>query len=74
MTDEQFNKMMAMLEVIAQNTAVIAAQGHFQRPLTGPEYGKIADSVRRTVEMIAAGIDIGVLPPGNLAANPQGVQ
>lgn len=38
MNDDQFNKMMAYLEIIAQNTAVIAAQGHLQRPLTGEEY------------------------------------
>lgn len=67
MTDDQVGKMMAYLEVIAQNTAVIAAQGHLQRPLTGLEYGHCVESVRRTAEQIAAGLEIGVLPPGGVS-------
>lgn len=65
MTDDQFKTMMAMLEIIAQNTAVIAAQGHLQRPLSGFEYGQCADSVRRTADQISAGLEIAVLPPGD---------
>lgn len=64
MNDDQFNKIMAMLEIITQNTAMLVAQGQLQRPLTGEETGQSVESVRRVSEMIAGGLELGVLPPG----------
>jgi len=66
MDEFQFNKLMSMLTVIAQNTAAIAWQANEQRPLTGVELGQCAESVRRTAEMLEAGLDVSVLPPGVL--------
>lgn len=66
MTDDQFNKMMAYLEIIAQNTAVIAAQGHLLRPLTGPEHAHCVAEVRRVAEMLQSGLEVGMLPPGGV--------
>ena len=63
MTDKQFNKMMAMLEVIAQNSAVIAAQGHLQRPLTDEEYDQCADDVRLIGSLLESNLEVGVVPP-----------
>ena len=64
MNDEQFKKMTAMLEIIAKNTAAIVAQGQLQRPLTDEEFGRRVESVRLVAEMIAGGLEMGVLPPG----------
>ena len=66
MRQEQFDRLLAYLEIIAQNTAVIAAQGHSQRPLTGLEHGQSAESVRQVAESLAGGLEMGVLPPGGV--------
>lgn len=64
MNDDQFNKMMALLKIIAQNTAAIAAQANLQRPLTGAELGQIATDVQHTAEMLQSGLEVAVLFPG----------
>ena len=63
MTNAQFNKMMAMLEVIAQNSAVIAAQEHLQRPLTDEEYDQCAADVRMIADLLESNLEVGMMSP-----------
>lgn len=63
MTDDQFKKIMAILEVSAQYSAVIAAQGQLQRPLTDEEYDQCSADVRMTADLLSSNLEVGVLPP-----------
>jgi hypothetical protein len=63
MTDDQFKKMMAMFEVATQYSAVIAAQGQLQRPLTDEEYDQCCADVRMTADLLTSNLEVGVLSP-----------
>lgn len=64
MHTEQFELFLAYIRIIAQNTAVIAAQGQLQRPLTDEEYGQIDADVQQAADLLQSGLDVGVLLPG----------
>lgn len=67
MNDKQELEMLAYLKIIAQNTAVIAAQVHLSRPLTGSEYEHCVDEVQKVAESLQDGLEIAVLPPGGVS-------